>query len=288
MRLSRSAAWAALFVFSVAPIQAWAEPLLWYNFNEASGNALDTGDAPQTDAQLLGGATRSSDTPSGSGSSLDLRTEAPYAHALSTDAADLDGLSAITVITWLKLDSYPSGNNRLAAKQASGTFGGFNFSMNATPNDGPVGPDNFRLAMFVGNNVSSGPTDFGAAFSSADADAASKWAFLAVTYDGTQAANNTKFYMGGTNSAVAQLGADQTLVQLTIDGGAALFGVGYTDAAPTANTSAIGLQDDVRVYGRALTPAELEDVRLANVPEPSAIALLMVAAMAWMMAPRVK
>jgi hypothetical protein len=281
MRLVRLAALAALLVICVAPTRALAEPLLWYNFNEASGDALDTGDAPQTDAQLLGGATRSSDTPSNSGSSLDLRNDATYAHALSTDAADLDGLSAITVITWLKLDSYVSGNNRLAAKQASGTFGGFNFSMNATPNDGPVGPDNFRLGMFVGNNVSSGATDFGAAFSNADADAASKWTFLAVTYDGTQAANNTKFYMGGANSAVAQLGTDQTLVQVTIDGGTARFGVGFTDAAPTANTSAIGLQDDVRIYGRALTASELEGVRLANVPEPGTMVLLLVAVGTW-------
>jgi hypothetical protein len=168
------------------------------------------------------------------------------------------------VTTWLKLDAYTSGNNRLAAKQAASTFGGFSWNMNATPNSGPVGPDNFRLGLFLGNNVSSGPTDFGSAFSSDDVDAHNKWAFLAVTYDGTLASSNTKFYIGGATTPVTQLGADQTMVQLTIEGGAALFGVGYTDAAPAANTSAIGLQDDVRVYGTALTLAELEDVRQSN------------------------
>jgi hypothetical protein len=275
MKLSRMAAFAVLFVFVLTVSRAGAEPLLLYNFDEPSGDALDTGDAPLTNATLEGGATRSADTPSGSGSSLDLRTESPYAHALEGDAADLDGLSAITITTWLKLSSYTSGNHRLAAKQAAGTFGGFSWNMNATTNSGPVGPDNFRLGLFLGNNVSSGPTDFGSAFSNDDADADNKWTFLAVTYDNAQASNNTKFYIGGVNTPVVQLGADQTLVQLTIDGGAARFGIGFTDAAPTANTSAIGLQDDVRVYGRALTLAELDSVRQNNVPEPSAATILL-------------
>ena len=106
-----------------------------------------------------------------------------------------------------------SDNNRLAAKQAATTFGGFSWNMNATPNSSVVGPDNFRLGLFLGNNVSSGPTDFGSAFSSDDVDANDKWTFLAVTYDGTLAANNTKFYVGGATTPVTQLGADQTMVQ---------------------------------------------------------------------------
>ena len=46
-------------------------------------------------------------------SSLNPGTEAPYAHLLGQDAADLDGLPAITVTTWLKVQSYTSGNHRL-------------------------------------------------------------------------------------------------------------------------------------------------------------------------------
>src|SRR3954465_8579630 len=111
-----------LAFLALVPIRANAVPLLWYPFDEAGGDAIDTGSAPQTNAQLLGGATRSSDTPSGTGSSLDLRVDSPVGYALAGGAADLDGLSAITVTTWLKLDAYTSGNNRLAAKQAATTF----------------------------------------------------------------------------------------------------------------------------------------------------------------------
>ncbi|TWU24687.1 LamG-like jellyroll fold domain-containing protein [Bythopirellula polymerisocia] len=266
----------------ILPMVVSAAPLLHYNFDEASGDALDTGDAPQTPGQLMGGATRSSDTPSGSGSSLDLRNDSPsFAHVLEGDAADLDGLGALTLTTWLKVANYTSGNNRLIAKQASGNFGGFSWNMNATPNSGTVGADNFRLAIFLGNNISSGAADFGAGFSDADVDADNKWVFLALTYDGTQAANNTKFYIGDASSAVSQLGSDQTLPQLTLDGGTSLFGVGYTDAAPTADTSVNGWQDDVRVYGSALSLAELERVRIAgSVPEPGSVVLLLSAALA--------
>jgi hypothetical protein len=279
MRIRRFA-FSALVV-ALLPSFAVAAPLLRYTFDEASGNALDTGDAPASDGVLNGGAVRSSNTPGGFGSSIDFRTETPYAHVLSGDADKLDGLSAITLTTWLNVETYTSGNHRLAAKQAGGAFGGFNWSMNATPNDGPVGPDNFRLAMFAGNNVSSGAGDFGAAFSTADVDAANKWVMLAVTYDNSLAAGNTTFYIGGVNSPMTQLGGAVTLPQLTIEGGGARFGVGFTDAAPTANTSVLGYQDDVRVYGSALSLAELEAVRLAGVvPEPTALALASVAAIA--------
>jgi len=197
---------------------------------------------------------------------------------LSGDANKLDGLSGLTLTTWLNVEQYTSGNNRLLAKQAAGTFGGFNWSMNATPNSGPVGPDNFRLGIFLGNNVSSGPTDFGVGFSSDDVDAHDKWVLLAVTYDNSLATDNTRFYIGGVNSPVVQLGNPVTLPQLTVEGGASLFGVGYTDAAPAADTSVIGYQDDARVYGRPLSLAELETVRQANIPEPSSLVLLLVAA----------
>lgn len=265
----------------LVPTYVSAAPLLHYTFDEASGDALDSGDAPAADAALVDGATRSANTPSGSGSSLDLRSDSPYAHALEGDADKLDGLSALTLTTWLNVEQYTSGNNRLVAKQAGGAFGGFSWNMNATPNSGTVGPDNFRLGIFLGNNVSSGAADFAAGFSTDDVDAQDKWVFLAVTYDGTQAADNTKFYIGDVSTPVNQLGSSLSLAQLTVEGGTSLFGVGYTDAASAADTSVIGLQDDVRVYGSALSEGELERVRLDNViPEPSSLLLLIVSATA--------
>lgn len=275
MRKSGFCGGALLAMLAAAPA-SYGALQLQYTFDEASGQALDTGAGTAANGDLTGGAVRSTNTPSGTGSAVDF-VDAPYAHVLSTDAAKLDGLAAVTVSTWLNLRDYPSGNHRLAAKQAAGNFGGFNFSMNATPNDGTVGAGNFRLGMFIGNNVSSGAADFGAAFSSADAGADNQWVFLAVTYDNSQATANTRFYMGGLNTPVAELGTAQTLPQITIEGGTARFGVGFTDAAPTANVSANGLQDDVRVYDQALSLEALDAVRLANIPEPASLAVVTLA-----------
>jgi len=256
--------------FALACSPALAQPVLRYTFDEASGNALDTGAAPLTDSTFVGGATRSTDTPSGSGMSLDMRTDADYAHLLGSDFADLDGLAALTLTTWLKVETYPnsgptnSNNKRLLSKQAASTFGGFTFNMNAVPNDGDVGPDNFKIGLFLGNNISSGGADFGFAFADVDVDAASKWVMLAVTYDSSIADSNTKFYIGDVNTPVTQLGTDQTIIQLTVEAADAPFGVGYTDAAPTFDTSVTGWQDDVRVYGTALDLAALEAVRMEN------------------------
>jgi hypothetical protein len=161
------------------------------------------------------------------------------------------------------------------AKQAATTFGGFNWSLNATPNDGPVGPDNVKLGIFLGNNINSTAGNFTSAFSTADIDAANKWVFLAVTYDSTRASDNAAFYIGGVDAPVQVLGNLVTLSQLTVDGGVARFGVGFTDAAPATDTSVRGFQDDVRVYGSSLDLAALEAIRLSNVPEPASVGLVL-------------
>ena len=266
---------AGICLCGVAQLSSAQTLQLRYGFDEPSGDALDTGAPPAANGQLVGGAVRSSNAPAGLGSSIDFNTETPYAHVLEGDAAKLDGLNQLTLTTWLNVTTYTSGNNRLMAKQAAGTFGGFSWNMNATTNNGPVGPDNFRLALFLGNNISSGATDFAAVFSNADVEtAANNWVFLAVTYDGTTTSNNVNFYIGGEGTPVAPLGTAQSTIAITVDGGPALFGVGYTDAAPAANTSVLGLQDDVRVYSGSLSLAELEAARLSNIPEPATAALL--------------
>jgi hypothetical protein len=263
---------------------SFGQPLLRYTFDEASGNAIDSGLAPLTDSTFQGGATRSPDTPSGSGSSLDMRDDASYAHLLGGDFADLDGLEFLTLTTWLKVESFPdatignSANKRLLAKQAGQTdsFAGFSFNMNATTNSGnPASPGEFRLGFFT---LSS--STLIAAFSDADVGAAD-WTFLAVTYDAV--VGEVMFYAGDVDSPVTQVGStfDTGFPNANlVDGLNARFAVGLTDAATTSDNSVTGLQDDVRVYGTALNLAELEQVRLEGlVPEPGSMGLATLAAM---------
>lgn len=272
-RISRGALAAAFALTASAAVASAQTPLLHYTFDESSGQAVDTGVGPAANGDLVGGAVRTSNTPAGFGSAVDFTNDNPYAHVLGPDAAKLDGVNQMTISTWLNVSSYPGGNVRLASKQEpSGS--GFTFNMNSTVNDGTVGADDFKLFFAAAGAGAAGFT-FGTSSADVDANtisAADNWVFLAVTYDGTQGSNNTRFYIGDADTPVAELGTAQTLGQVTIDGGAGRFGVGFTDAAPTADLSVDGFQDDVRVYGEALSLGDLDTIRLQNIPEPSSIA----------------
>lgn len=272
-RVAALAGVASVAIGSLAPI-AGADHLLGWDFDEASGPALDNGADPANNGTLFGGAMRSTDTPSGTGFSIDLRDDDTAYDYVATDgdADQLDGLSALTLTTWLKLEEYPgtgsSANSRLAAKQAPSSFGGFNWSLNATvpAASGAASAENVTMALFLGGGT-------GFAFDIAD-DAsfdASEWTFLATTWDA--ASGTVSFYTGGVGTPVTLLSSGNIDAGTLSDTDVA-FGVGFTGAAPTSDTSAIGFQDDVRVYGDVLDLAALEAARLSNVPEPtSAFAL---------------
>jgi Concanavalin A-like lectin/glucanases superfamily/PEP-CTERM motif len=275
-----------------APPTSYGTLLLQYSFDEPSGDALDTGAGPAANGQLMEGAARSSNTPSGIGSSIDFNTENAVAHVLEGDAAKLDGLTALTISTWVNVAAYPgdasagttnSGNKRLASKQDP-LGAGFTLNMNSAVNNGTAGADDFKIGLFIANTGGSG---FTSGTSTADVDAntisaADHWVFLAATYDSALATNNTTFYIGDATTPLAQLGSTLTLGQTTIDAGTGRFGVGFTDALATGfDFSVDGLQDDVRVYDVALSRAELEAVRLAGaIPEPASLMLLMMAGVA--------
>ena len=272
--------------FLIAATNSRAALVLQYGFDEPSGDALDTGVGIPANGQFFDGATRSNNTPGGIGQSLDLTNDDPNALVRDGDADKLDGLTQLTVSTWINVSAYPgdagpgitnSGNKRLVSKQDSGG-GGFTFNLNSAVNDGTAGANDFKVGLFIGDE---GGVGFTSGTSTADVDAntisaQNHWVFLAVTYDGTSATDNTRFYIGDANTPVTQLGQTLTLGQTTIASGSARVGVGFTDAAASGfDFSVDGYQDDVRVYNTALSLADLNAARLAAlVPEPSSLLLM--------------
>lgn len=257
---------------AIVPTPAAAALLLQYDFDEAVGPiALDTSLAlPPANGTLTGAATRTTNTPGVlSPFAVDFTGEPAYAHVLAGDVDKVDGLGSFTLTTWLNLQADPTGSaKRLLAKQASSTFSGFNWSIhNATSTSGSLDASNFRMAMFIG-----GSTAFAFGYSDASTGADNEWRFLAVSYDG--ASGETKYYTGSPTDSVTQLGSTLTIGAGAVTANSALLGVGYTDAAPGSDTSVPGYQDDIRVYDNLLSLAELDTVRLAVVPEPSALVLL--------------
>ncbi len=176
-------------------------------------------------------------------------------------------MSQFTLSTWINLDDPGAGSDRLMSKQAGDAiFSGFMWNINNPTAGGTRANGDVNTGLFVG-----GSTGFAFATSDADVNLLDHWVFLAVAYDGTLAADNTRFYAGDLDSPVTQLGSTRTINAGTTADADTRFGVGFTDGAPTADTSANGFHDDVRVYGSALDATALEAVRLQNVPEPASL-----------------
>ncbi|HJQ82113.1 MAG TPA: hypothetical protein VJ828_19265 [Lacipirellulaceae bacterium] len=266
---------------------SWAAPnlcaqnlVVHWTFDEAAGGtvpAVDTGAAPSSDGAFGATATRTSDTPGGGpGFAADLSAPGAASIVDGGNPIEVDTLAAFTFSTWAKVTGAThyneggSGNVRLLAKQSATTlFDGFSWNMNA-PLTPPGSQDNFRMGLFIGGEI-----NFAFSFATADiVDRGGDWLFLAVTYDGNSASENARFYVGDETTPVAQLGdpvtinAGRVFSSNTSNGGTAdaRFGVGFTDAAPTADTAITGFQDDVRVYDSVLDLAALDAVRLDNLP----------------------
>jgi hypothetical protein len=253
--------------------------LLQYQFDEpdiANPPALDTGTAPPAPGLFTGGAARVTDTPGGfSAGALSLLAAGGGTFVDGGDADKLDGLSAFTLTAWVNLQDFPGGNLRIVAKQAAAAFEGFSWNFSdPRPDVGARTAASFGLRLFVGgtNAFAFDPVPTGLSI-----DADHKWAFVAVSYDGNNFVDNTNYYVGGVDTAATlasttSIGAGATLPS------SARFGVGFTDAAPAADTAPPGYLDDVRVYDGVLSEAELEQVRRENViPEPATGAFIVLA-----------
>jgi hypothetical protein len=266
LRTLNRLAWAVLVVFAGGTADGQNLVTRW-TFDEVSGGnvtALDDAAPPATDGTLGTTATRTTDTPGGgAGFALDLSASGLESIVDGGDSAEVDGLTQFTLSTWVKVTGtthYNEGgsvNVRLLAKQGGApAFDGFSWNLNA-PSSTTGSNDAFRMGLFVGGNLA-----FTFAFLDTDIlGRGGDWLFLAVTYDGTSTSQNTRFYLGDETTPVAQLGSAATIAAGSVNPTGARFGVGFTDAAPSADTSLTGYQDDVRVYDGVLDAAALELVR---------------------------
>ena len=102
--------------------------------------------------------------------------------------------------------------------------------------------------------------DFEADWSTTDS-----WAFFAISYAGEAATSTIKFYSGSL-AAAASLSASQTESAIVFPLAGASVCIG---AEPSSSVPFKGYLDDFRLYGTALTAAEIEQVRSGGVrPQP--------------------
>ncbi|MEI8043740.1 MAG: LamG-like jellyroll fold domain-containing protein, partial [Verrucomicrobiota bacterium] len=236
----------------LAGVAARGDLVLRYSFDEASGPALDGGKTPAADGTLVGAAAR---LPNGSDQALNLNFAGATNYVSGGNPGKLNGLTNITLVTWLNLQAAPAVSDRLLDKLASAA--GFSWKIN-TPNAGTVSAANFSLALHINSTTT-------VSTSGADTGADHQWVFMAVTYDGTASSGNVKFYTGTTNGAVTQLGSALSRNAGKIADTSNDFRVGCVDYT-TSDRTPPALFDEVRVYNTVLSAVELEDVRAATTP----------------------
>jgi hypothetical protein len=224
-------------------------PLLQYTFDDGSGavNANDTGVPPPAVGLFSGSATRTSNTPNGSGYALDVTTAGVNDYVHCGDPAKLDNSTtlsnAVTLTAWVNLQAAAVAKDRFMSKIS--TTGGFDLYFN----------NSSATSVNLDFNVN---TTSGGCFSSA-INMSQQWVFVAVTYNATQTANNVLFYTGGTNTTATLLNT-ASLANGLIKNSTNEFRVGSTAASSSDRTPPAWI-DDVRIYDSVLSPVDLETVR---------------------------
>lgn len=257
-------------LLSFFAVAAGQEPLAQYKFNSStSPDARDSAGRQLNPGRLGPEARRNADSPGmASPFSLDLS-------AAGTDSwveiGQLEGgevWPSMTIASWIKL----LGNNdsqtgqprpRLLSNVAPQSPLGFSWEIdNGTSPSVDSESQNslpFAMSLDVAGQLGTGRATTLTQLPAAD------WAFVAVTYDGTQVNDNTTFYYGTEGSSVFQWGEKQSLAGGPIPN-PAHAGIGYGVDADglRLDFSINGLQDDVRIYDSVLSLEQLEAIRLEN------------------------
>jgi hypothetical protein len=249
--------------------------LLQYTFDNALDRLADTGTGTPAPATAIGTNSFVTNTPSGSGAAYSngaganayLTTGTAVAPDNGTDPAKTDGLSQFTVTLWVNLQAVPVINDRLISDWNPALTEGFDLRINtASTTSYQLGAVVDDVTVFSSSNVVPGGNG---------------WAFIAFTYDGTQTSANALLYTGTTSAAASTLGNALTINSGTMGNNTNDLQVGGT-AASGSDRSPSAFFDDVRIYDTVLTLEELEQVRLANVPEPGVVMLSLLGTLGFM------
>lgn len=268
MKISKHISFIVVIVSLTASVHLRAQvPLLEYHFNE-TGTIVTNSGSGTADLTLLNAAGVATDLHSAAGSGV---TEALSDYAFDNRAgltngwlggvavcsvapAALAGLRSFTLTGWVKnLSTNHKEESRLIQWATGGsTLNGFQFTY-AKPN----------MKIYVNNAVvASVGLDFFSAFTNE-----TEWAFCAVSWDGTLASSNVKFYLGSPSALLTP--STVTLAQTSVTNANVPFCVGNERGRARAIA---GMIDDIRVFGSAtdnsgaLSTFQIDYLRQQTVP----------------------
>lgn len=175
----------------------------------------------------------------------------------SANFANLGTVQSFTIQGWYKADAI--GDGAKLFEMTGGTV--ITLATNAAD----------RLSLSLPNNFSQSAAS--TIYASSDT-----WVFFGVTYDGTLTSNNVKYYAGTVGSAVS-LVSTTTLNLGALSVGFASLAIGNSYNSNSRPFD--GLMDDFRFFDSttgadgALGLAQLEELRMSAIPEPSSAILFL-------------
>ncbi|MEO0478446.1 MAG: LamG-like jellyroll fold domain-containing protein [Planctomycetota bacterium] len=220
------------------PLHKDASLVAWYAFEDAVDSAVTSDDSGnRLTAVLHGGAKLDSRTRDGVGGALRC---GPAGSAAIPPAFDVGG-SGLTVSAWFQADSFPGASQeRTLISKASGARVHEHIFQLGTVRSGNA----VRLRARV--RVNGRTTTLVATSGSLRTGV---WSHAALTYDGTQ----LQLYLDGVSVGRTRLSGNVDLDPRA--------GVALGNEPPGAGDQPFdGLLDDARVYGRALTSAEIRTI----------------------------
>ncbi len=250
----------AVFLFLVSTL--YAEPNLVAHWEFDEGNGITAGDSSGNgnDGTLVNGPVWTSGIIEGA---LDFDGSNDYVLVFDDDSLDVSG--AITVSTWLKLDGDVSTQNiiKKIASDGSYTGGGYHllFTDDTDYSDGTCRMV-FQKASGTGGTGSGNygtNTNWDRVVSETNTWRKGVWYHFVAAWDGTTDSNSMKMYINGV------LDASHTAGQSTIKTNSYNLKI---------SGSFEGKIDDLRIYNRALSDGEIEQIYreglggIAYIPNP--------------------
>ena len=225
---------------ALAPVYGPSDGLLVrLAFDETAGTAAaDTsGASPATPGVLatIGGTGLPQWQPTGGRFRGALAFDGEGQRVEIADSAEkpLDGFAQLTVSAWMRLDSANAVSRALVAKRGTTSASTISWQLGLNSSR--------RLTANIGSAAVTGPTTL----------AAGQWHHVAMVFDGTLDDRRLKLFVNGLPEIFGTVSATQLTRAATVP-----VRVGdYTAAA--LSSSFLGLLDEVRIYNRALTQAEI-------------------------------
>ncbi len=249
---------------TTAPQVAPPTPLVSYNFDEAATGttpAQDGGPPPSLPGTFTGAATRTPSTP-GFASTGALDLTAPGRNTVNVGpVAALNNASALTVTAWINLRTSSSNTGKqLVNDHNLGLTNANGWDLELYPPNSTPASGDTRLQFTAWGASGTGQGAVSNAFLTTG-----KWVFVAATFSPGRVVT---FYAGDTAVPVSQVGQSGALSYGVAPSSTAPLIIGdpgWSSSNPTFFSAPAWL-DDVRVFGSALTAAQVEAIRQSNLP----------------------